>query len=258
MPGAEGHDALLIRLAELERANVDLQRSNADLREFASVAAHELRAPLQTVIGFAELLDAHAGSSLDEEAAEYLHDIRRGAVRLEALVEGLLAYARIGTSPRRREEVRCDLVLDEVCEALAIPIAEAGATLVFDQSLPVLVGDWSELTQVFQNLVTNALAYRRDGFAPVIRITGHRLEEGWQITVEDNGRGIDPQYRDRLFRLFQRLPGSQVSAGSGIGLAMCKRIVEGHGGCIWAEDVPGASGTRLCFTIPVAACWNPF
>ncbi|MGI9032296.1 MAG: sensor histidine kinase [Acidimicrobiales bacterium] len=244
------------RVAALEHANVELWRSNAKLAEFASIAAHDLRAPLQTMTGYAELLADHAAASLDPESIEYLDAIRRGATRLQSLVEGLLAYARVGTTIRRREEVACQQLMDDACDALAARIAEMNATLRY-RSLPAVVGDPTELAQVFQNLVGNALKFTRPGIAPVVEVTAHRAGEEWRFEVADNGIGIEARHRERIFRVFQRLQAQGAEASTGIGLAMCKRIVEGHGGRIWAEDNPGA-GARLCFTIPAPVCWSPF
>lgn len=254
---AQGEDGLSSVVAALEVANAELRRSNAELMEFASIAAHELRAPLQTITGFAELLEAHAGESLDITSSDYLRGIRRGAERLHALVEALLTYARVGTDVRRREEVDCGDLINTICDALAVRISETAATVTAEGSLPVLVADAAELEQLFQNLIANAITYCRAGVEPRIRIAADRMDRMWQFVVADNGIGIDPRYRERVFRVFQRLPGSDMGTRSGIGLAVCKRIVEGHGGRIWAEENSGG-GTRMCFTLPAPVCWSPF
>ena len=255
---ARGHDVagLLRRIAALESDNAELLRSNADLLEFASVAAHELRSPLQTITGFAELLAAEVGTSLGGEGQEYLDGMRRSASRLQGLVDGLLVYARVGTTVRRREDVDCDELAAEACESLARRMAAAGATVAW-ASLPTVVGDPTELTLVFRNLISNAVKYRKPDLPATVHLSACQVDGKWQIQVDDNGVGIDERHRERVFRVFQRLPGQEANAGTGIGLAVCKRIVEGHGGRIWVEG-NDEGGTRVCFTLPIPVCWSPF
>lgn len=244
------------RVAELEAINTELARSNDELAEFAFIASHELRAPLQTIGGFAELLADHVGDSLDTEAAEHLDDIRRGTDRLRILVDSLLAYARVGTGVRRREDVDCEAVVSACADDLRSRIAETGATLSCGP-LPTVVADPDEMAVVFGNLLANALRFGRPGVALEVEVSATRVGQSWRFAVGDNGIGIEPSHRERVFRVFQRAPGQSCGSGSGIGLAVCRRIVEGHGGRIWAEE--GASGgARLFFTIPAPVCWSPF
>lgn len=244
------------RVAELEDANAELARSNDELGEFAFIASHELRAPLQTIGGYAELLADIAGDSLDTEAAEYLLDIRRGADRLRVLVDALLSYARVGTGVRRRDDVDCEAVVAACAEDLRARIDETGATLSCGP-LPTVVADPDELAVVFANLLANALKFGRPGVALEVEVSATRVGQSWRFAVGDNGIGIEPAHRERVFRVFQRAPGQAGGSGSGIGLAVCRRIVEGHGGRIWAEEGIGG-GARLFFTIPAPVCWSPF
>ena len=249
---------LLRRVAALEADRAELQRSNADLVEFASVAAHELRSPLQTVTGFAEILADHVGASLDAQSTDYLHGIQRNASRLQALVEALLVYARIGTTVRQRVDVHCDQLVAEACESIACLIVQTGAEVTCGP-LPTVIGDPVELALVFQNLISNALKFARAEIPPRVHITARRDDGAWRFEVSDNGLGIEPHHRDRVFRVFQRLPGQVASTGSGtgIGLAICKRVIEGHGGRIWAEGKP-ERGACIIFTLPIPVCWSPF
>lgn len=244
------------RVAALESDNAELLRSNADLLEFASVAAHELRSPLMTIAGFAELLAAEAGPSLGDEGSRYLDGLRQSASRLQSLVDALLEYAGVGTTVRRREDVDCEQVVAEACESLAGRMAATGATVDWD-ALPTVIGDPTELALVFRNLISNAVKYRRPEEPAAVRVAATQVDGAWRIEVSDNGVGIDEAHRERVFRVFQRVPGSQSDAGTGIGLAVCRRIIEGHGGRIWVEPSE-RGGTRACFILPIPVCWSPF
>ncbi|MGQ0742909.1 MAG: sensor histidine kinase [Acidimicrobiales bacterium] len=250
--------AMAARLAVLERQVEELSRSNSDLVEFASVAAHELRAPLQTIRGYAELLGQSAAENLDPEAADCLAGIERSTHRLSHLVDGLLAYARVGTVVRERVEVDLAGLLDGALDLLGGSVAATGAS-VSAGPLPTVIGDPDELGLVLHNLLSNSLNHTRDGVAPQVDIAAQRLERWWQVEVTDNGPGIDAAHRERVFRVFQRATTASGSRpGSGIGLSVCKRIVEGHGGRIWVEDNPAGPGTRMCLALPVPVCWSPF
>ena len=244
------------RVAALESNNAELLRSNADLVEFASVAAHELRSPLQTIMGFAELLTDEAPDALSDNGRQYLDGMRRSAARLENLVEALLVYARVGASVRSREDVDCEQLAAETCESLAASISAAGASVEWG-SLPTVIGDPAELALVFHNLVSNAVKYRRPDVSARVHLSAIEVVGKWRFQVDDNGVGIDVRHRDRVFSVFQRLPGQSPAGGTGVGLAVCRRIVEGHGGRIWVEGSP-QGGTRVCFTVPIPVCWSPF
>lgn len=257
VPG-ERHEVstLLRRLSALEEDKAELQRSNADLVEFAGVAAHELRSPLQTVSSFAELLAEHSEPSLDGEGVEYLAGIQRSVSRLSDLVDALLLYARVGTSVRRREDVDCEQVVSRACEDLAAVIATTGAGVSWGP-LPTVIGDPTELALVFQNLLSNAVKFHRPSEAPIVGVAARQEEGAWRIDVTDNGVGIDPRHADRIFKVFQRFAGQEQGAGTGIGLAMCKRIIEGHGGRIWAT-ANDKGGATISLTLPIPVCWSPF
>lgn len=239
-----------------ERLNDELSRSNADLTEFASVAAHDLKSPLQTIAGYTQLLRRHPPVLADEESAEYVEAIARSAGRLQAMIDGLLAYARVGTSGRRRRRVDWSQLISEVEGSLATQLAATAARLSWSD-LPSIQGDALELCQLFQNVIDNAIKYRRPDEPPRVTVTAQPMgEEMWRFEVRDNGMGIDPDSRTRVFRVFQRT-GAGVES-TGIGLPICRRIVEGHGGRMWVEENPGG-GTLVCFTLPTPpVCWNPF
>ncbi|HLZ36938.1 MAG TPA: PAS domain-containing protein [Mycobacteriales bacterium] len=245
---ADAHAALGRRAGELERANAELARANAELAEFAYVASHDLREPLRTIAGFADLLAERSGERLDAEGTEFLDFIRQGVDRMQELISALLAYSRVGTQPVSLGPVDTNELVDEVLQALRGKIDATGAdVLVAD--LPVVTADRVQLGQVFQNLVANALTFVAPGVAPRISISAEPDTGGWRFVVADNGIGIKPEYRDKVFRMFQRLQAPDRYPGSGMGLAICKRIVERHGGSIDVEDNPGG-GARFWFTLP--------
>lgn len=244
------------RIAALERDNAELLRSNADLMELASVAAHELRSPLQTIVGYADLLAADAGGDLDAENRRRLDGLRTSAARLSALVEGLLVYARVGTTVRRREDVDLEVLVAGACEDLAASMAAAGATVDW-ADLPTVRGEAAELALVVRNLVANALTHRRPDRPPTVRVSAGQSGGAWRVSVSDDGPGIDERDRERVFRAFQRGPVQGPGAGTGLGLAVCRRIVEGHGGRIWAEG-NDRGGATVSFTVPIPVCWSPF
>lgn len=258
--GRSGHPpdlgGLSRRVAALEGDNAELRKTNADLVEFASLAAHELRSPLQTVTGYAELLGTEVGDALSDDGRKYLERLLQSASRMQDLVDALLVYARLGTKVRQRTDVDCARLAAETCEDLASIIQAAGAIVECDD-LPVVVGDPLELALVFKNLLSNAIKYRRPGTPVGVRFSAASAEGEWHFSVDDNGVGIDERHRERVFRVFQRIPGQPVHEGTGIGLAACKRVIEGHGGRIWVEGNE-PSGTRVCFTLPVPVCWSPF
>jgi PAS domain S-box-containing protein len=239
-----------------ERLNDELSRSNADLTEFASVAAHDLKSPLQTIAGYAQLLRRHPPVLADEESAEFVEAIARSAHRLQAMIDGLLTYARVGTSGRRRRRVDWSQLIADVEGSLATQLAETAAELTWSD-LPPIQGDALELCQLFRNVIDNAIKYRRPDEPPRVTVTAQPTGgDMWRFEVRDNGIGIEPAFRTRVFRVFQRT-GAGVES-TGIGLPICRRIVEGHGGRMWVEE-NGGGGTLVCFTLPTPpVCWNPF
>ena len=235
-----------MELALTERTR-ELERSNADLEQFAYVASHDLREPLRMVASFTELLARRYSGRLDAAADEYIGFVVDGAKRMQRLLDGLLDYSRIGTHGQAQAAVDTTEVVRDALANLKLTIEEAGATIEVGD-LPMVWGDRAQLTQVVQNLVSNSLKFRREDGPVRIRISA--VTEGRECTfsVEDNGIGIDPRHADVVFTIFYRLDRSGRYSGTGLGLAICKRIVERHGGRIWVEPSTG-SGTTLRFTL---------
>jgi light-regulated signal transduction histidine kinase (bacteriophytochrome) len=236
------------RTAELQKTNEQLARSNEDLTRFAYVASHDLQEPLRMIGSYAGLLAKRYHGRLDERADDYINYVVDGAKRMQTLVRDLLAYSRAGTQELKRTRVPLLSVLDDAKRNLEVAIAESRATVTHDE-LPTLDVDGGKLTQVFQNLLSNALKFRNPEEPPRIHIGASVDGPCWVITIHDNGIGFDQQFSDRIFLLFQRLHQVGTYPGTGIGLAICKRIIEAHGGRISAESTPGC-GTTFRFTLP--------
>lgn len=234
-------EELLLRQAE------ELRRSNAELQQFAYVASHDLQEPLRMVSSFTQLLARRYRGRLDADADDFIAYAVDGANRLQTLINDLLAYSRVGRQGPALELVDCDAVVDRAIESLQMAIAESGATVTHDP-LPTVRADASQLVQVFLNLIGNAVKYR-SAEPPQIHVSAERGAAEWIFSVCDNGIGVEPQYAERIFIIFQRLHSREEFSGSGIGLAICKKIVERHGGRIWVESLPGR-GSRFMFTIP--------
>ena len=232
---------------ELARTVAELARSNADLAQFASVASHDLQEPLRAVAGCVELLQRRYGDKLDAQAAEWMQLTVEGAKRMQTLIRDLLAYSRVGTRGKSFERTDASTALDLALANLATAIRESGAVITHDP-LPSLVADPTQMAQLFQNLIGNALKFCKER-SPEIHVGAQRGKEGWTLSVRDNGIGIEPQYRERIFVIFQRLHTRAEYPGTGIGLAICHRIVERHSGRIWVESEPG-KGSTFYFTIP--------
>ncbi|RZS91019.1 GAF domain-containing protein [Motilibacter rhizosphaerae] len=240
---------------ELQARRAELERSNRELAEFAAVASHDLGSPLTTVSGYLELLEDLRGGELDEDALSWVQTARRGVSRMQGLIAALLSYASAGSGSGagRRGQVDCGAVLADVLGDLELAVSEAGAEVVAGE-LPTAYADATLLRQLLQNLVANALRYRRPEGACRIAVTAERTPAGWTFRVADNGRGIPADDRQRVFGMFATAagsgrPGGRTPGGFGIGLATCQRIVERHGGTIWAEETPGG-GATLAFTLP--------
>lgn len=234
---------------ELREANEALRRANSDLEQFAFAAAHDLQEPLRNIGIFAQLLTRRHSSELVGDAAEYLNTIRNSAQRMQMLVSDLLAYTS-STNERHpeRASANADAVLRRVLQDLARPLKESGGT-VTAPVLPALPISEPHLTQLFQNLIGNAIKYSRSGEPPRIDIAIQQEGGESRLSVTDNGQGIEPEYRQRVFGLFKRLHSSDVP-GTGLGLAICKRIVEHYGGRIWVEDGPGGVGASFRVALP--------
>lgn len=226
----------------------DLRRSNRDLEQFAYVASHDLQEPLRKIASFTQLLAKRYEGQLDERADQYIHFAVDGAKRMQRLINDLLSFSRVGRIGGEVADVDMGAAVDQVRSDLEQAIEETGATVVADD-LPVVRGEGPLLVQLLQNVVGNALKFRHPDRAPLVRITAERQGDCWEFACEDNGIGIDPQYADRVFVIFQRLHPKDVYEGTGIGLALCKKIVEYHGGHIWI-DPDATEGTRIRWSLP--------
>ncbi len=245
------HELSAVRSAHatLDVRTQDLQRSNSELEQFAYVASHDLQEPLRKVASFCQLLQRRYSGQLDERADQYIHFAVDGAKRMQVLINDLLAFSRVGRIVRERERISCDTMLASALANLSEAIEQAGATVDAGE-LPVVLAEGPLLTAVFQNLVGNALKFHGDE-PPHVRIGACRTtDDEWLFSVSDNGIGIAAEYAERIFVIFQRLHGKEVYPGTGIGLAMCRKIIEFHGGKIWL-DTTVTTGARFCFTLPV-------
>jgi two-component system sensor histidine kinase/response regulator len=235
--------------ADLQKLNAELRRSNAELEQFASVAAYDLRAPLTVMIAYAKLLAAYYEISFDTKAQNYLDRIVGAGTRMDRLIDDLLSYSSVGTPTPEFEPADCLTVLTEALANLQEEIAASGASITCSE-LPTVLTNKAQLVRLFQNLICNAIKFRLPGIMPLIKISAEALNGSeWAIGVHDNGIGIDSQNFQRIFQIFQRLHSEQEYAGTGIGLAICKKIVEQHGGRIWVESQRGV-GTTFYFTLP--------
>ncbi|ADJ28333.1 sensor histidine kinase [Nitrosococcus watsonii] len=232
----------------LEQQAQDLMRSNAELEQFAYVASHDLQEPLRMVSSYAQLLARRYRNQLDSDADEFIEFMVDGATRMQALINDLLAYSRVGTKSKTFTTADSNWVIQQVLGSLQLVIKETQARLSVDP-LPILIADEAQLAQLFQNLISNALKFRRET-TPRIHISAKAEKNEIIFSVADNGIGIEPQYTERIFLLFQRLHSKREYPGTGIGLAICKKIVECHGGRIWVESRQGA-GTTFLFALPL-------
>jgi PAS domain S-box-containing protein len=225
----------------------ELARSNAELAQFGYVASHDLQEPLRAVAGCVQLLQKRYGGQLDARADEFIAHAVAGIRRMETLIKDLLAYSRLGSQAQPLVQTNCAVVLANALANLAVSVSESGAIVTHD-ALPMVEADPSQLVQIFQNLIGNAIKFRGTE-PPAIHIGAQRSAGGWTLSVADNGIGLEPQYFARIFEVFQRLHTRKEYQGTGIGLAICKKIVERHGGRIWVESQPGR-GSVFRFTLP--------
>jgi light-regulated signal transduction histidine kinase (bacteriophytochrome) len=225
----------------------DLQRSNAELEQFAYVASHDLQEPLRMVSSYTQLLARRYKDKLDKDADEFIAFAVDGANRMQRMINDLLTYSRAGTRGKEFTSVDCEAALGQAHANLRIAIEEHNAVITHDP-LPTVMADEGQLAQLFQNLISNAIKFRGEE-PPRIHVSARRRNQEWVLSVRDNGIGIEPQYTERIFVIFQRLHTRAEYPGTGIGLAICRRIVERHGGRIWVESEPGKSSTFF-FTLP--------
>ncbi|WP_424103496.1 ATP-binding protein [Moorena producens] len=237
---------------EFSRWIEQLQNSNRELEQFAYVASHDLQEPLRKVKSFTELLVEEYQGKLDREADKYMAYIVDGVFRMQSLIKDLLAYSRLGRSELTFEPTDIAEVLEQVLENLSVTIKENHAVITHDP-LPTISANPQHMVELFQNLISNGIKFRSEA-TPEIHIEAQLQESKWLIGVRDNGIGIPTKYAERIFSIFQRLHGRSKYPGTGIGLAICQKIVQCHGGNIWVESESGV-GSRFYFTLPIHQSW---
>ena len=236
-------------ISDLKRTQAELERSNEELEQFAYVSSHDLKEPLRMVTSYLQILERQYGEKLDANANELIDYAVDGARRMNQLITDLLQFSQVKTRGQEFEAIPVTRSLDDALKNLAVTIENEGAEIIVKADNPIVLGDPHQLTQLFQNLIGNALKYRNTEEPPRIQVAANRGGLEWRFSVSDNGIGIEEKYFERIFTIFQRLHGRGEYSGTGIGLAICKRIVERHGGRIWVESTPGA-GTTFSFTLP--------
>jgi signal transduction histidine kinase len=241
------NQALEASNAELAQRSQELARSNAELEQLAYIASHDLQEPLRMVASYLQLLEQRYGGRLDADAHEFIGFAVDGATRMQALIDDLLTYSRVGSRAQPLQPTECMAVVEAVIRSVRVAIEESGTRVTYDP-LPTVTGDATQLMQLFQNLIANAIKFRRDQ-GPEIHIHAEPEDGFWRFSVQDNGIGIAPEYFNRIFVMFQRLHSRSTYSGTGIGLAICQKIVERHGGRIWVESTPG-TGSTFQFTLP--------
>ena len=246
---AESEHRLAEANASLETQARELARSNGELEQFAYVASHDLREPLRMISAYLDLIDRRYNASFDADGRDFIAFARDGAQRMDEMVKHLLEFSRIGRRGPPFETLPLDQVVTTALGNLTIAVAEAGAKIEVTRDLPTITGSRPELVRLIQNLIANALKFRSPDRPPHIQLAVSADDDHWTISLFDNGIGIAPDYFDRIFLIFQRLHTRDQYDGTGIGLAVCRKIVEHHGGRIWVESTPG-EGSRFLFTLP--------
>jgi len=235
------------REEELKKLSEELARSNIDLRDFAYVASHDLKKPLQSIEGFAKLWARRYKGKLDAKADEFIEYIGSGVKRMQMFIKDLLEYSQVGAKEKKFKPTDCSGVVQKAVGNLQAAIEESNAVVTYDE-LPTVMVDTPQMISLFQNLIDNAIKFRGEE-APRVHISAERKGDEWVFSIRDNGIGIDPKDSERIFGMFQRLHGSTDYPGTGIGLAICKKIIERHGGRIWLESETG-KGSTFYFTMP--------
>ncbi|MDA1192128.1 MAG: ATP-binding protein [Candidatus Poribacteria bacterium] len=236
------------RTEELVEANRELTRSNTELRMFAYIASHDLKEPVRMVSLNCQMLGRRYQDRLDDDGRTMIRFASEGAKRMQQLIDSLLAYSRVDTQGGAFTENDLNVIVNQAIADLGVAIEESGATVTHDD-LPTFVADGVQIRQMMQNLIGNAIKFRGSRL-PEVHVSGGRTDDGWHVSVRDNGIGIAEQYYERIFMIFQRLHRREEYPGTGAGLAICKRVVERHGGRIWVESTPG-EGSTFHFTIPI-------
>ncbi|HIJ62595.1 MAG TPA: PAS domain S-box protein [Rhodospirillaceae bacterium] len=239
-------------ITDRKNAEKKMTDSNSELEQFAYVASHDLREPLRMISNYLELLERR-NPQLSEESKKYLGFAKRGAVRMDHMVLALLELSRVGRNPLPPNPVDSATAIEDAILNLAALIGKTDSDVTKDDQMPIVMGDRGELTRLFQNLIGNAIKYRHSERRSVVHVKCQPCEGGWRFAVTDNGIGISSNYYDRIFQIFQRLHGKDQYEGTGIGLAICKKIVEHHGGKIWVESCP-EEGSTFYFTL---RNWSP-
>ena len=242
--------ASVIDIGPRQQAEAELRRSNEELERFAYVASHDLQEPLRTVSSYVQLLSRRYRDRLDADAVDFIDFAVGGVRRMQQLIEDLLAFSRVGTRGAPLVPVGMQSVYETTLASLGAALDESNATVTADP-LPTVVADAGQLAQLLTNLLGNALKFRGDQ-PPRVHVSAQRTGRMWTISVQDNGIGIAPEYFERIFVIFQRLHAREEYPGTGVGLAICKRIIERHGGRIWVESTP-SHGARFSFTLPALA-----
>ncbi len=234
----------------VKERTIELERSNKELEQFAYIASHDLQEPLRMVVSYIQLIEKRFKDSFNAEAREFMWFAVDGAKRMQQLINDLLTYSRVTTRGKPLTRVSCETVLENALRNLAVAVEECHGAVTHD-ALPDVFGDDTQLAQLFQNLIGNGLKFHGDN-PPAVHVSCAREGNAWVFSVRDNGIGIDPQYNETIFLIFRRLHGRDEYPGTGIGLAVCKKVVERHGGRIWVESAL-KKGSTFYFTLPASA-----
>lgn len=239
---------LLQDITERKQVAAEAKRAYDDLQQFASVAAHDLQEPLRSISGFSDILASSLGDDINDQSKRALEKIKNGVTRMRTLINDLLTYSRIPTNPQATSLINTNELVKHCLQNLDASIAASKAKVTISD-LPNLMGNYSQIAQVFQNLLGNALKFKDPNRPLEVAVAAQPVGLDWKFTVSDNGIGIAPEFSQRIFLVFQRLHTQAVYSGNGIGLSVCQRIIERHGGKIWVESTPG-QGSTFVFTIP--------